>query len=94
MMGDTKLWRLAQRGYDPQDFLRERLRLQKMHVGRKKSPTPQAHRIAGEALSTEERAAMASALERREEAPIKLPRLDFLERRLPGEPKSLTERWK
>ncbi len=50
----------------------------------------------GSGLTKDQRAAISTAMERRdaEQVPVALPRLDFLERRLPGEPKSLSERWK
>jgi hypothetical protein len=47
-------------------------------------------------MSVEQRAGLAAAQarEQRDPAPIVLPEVQFVKRRLPGEPKSLTERWK
>ena len=88
---DTKLWRLTHRGYEPQDFIRERKRLEQMHVGRKK-PAAKPEPEEEDALSAEARGQAASADQRRN-APITLQRVAFLEHRLPGEPADLEKRW-
>jgi hypothetical protein len=94
-MGDTKLWRLANRGYDPQDYIRERARLMRVD-GNSRGVRSVSRRVPGEAMSVEQRAGLAAAQarEQRDPAPIVLPEVGFVKRRLPGEPKSLTERWK
>lgn len=76
-MGDAKLWRLVNRGYDPQNFLRERARL--MRVDGNSRGARGSTTKPGTALTKDQRAAISTAMERREAVPVKLPYLRFLD---------------
>lgn len=86
----TQQWR----GRDPQAFINERERLLRIDKGTGDTWKADGSRNQRGALTTEQKGALTLNMQQREQPKVTLARVGFLERRQPGEPADLKERWR